>query len=100
MSEGAKMAVEINESRTLAEFFRLIQDSLGPQASRKGYSDSGPDGDNLLYQFTNSIGASAGHSMGEVIYKATEYMKEPREVLLVKIASWCAMEFRYGKYRK
>lgn len=83
-----------------AEFFRLVEDSLGAHAARKGYSENGADGENLLYKFTNSIGASAGHSVGEIIYKSVEYMKEPREVLLIKIAAWALLEWRYGQYSK
>lgn len=106
MSEGTKMAVDNTfeglkpQPRTMAEFFRLIDDSLGAHASRKGYSDAGADGTNKLYEFTQSIGASAGHSCGEIIYKMTEYMKEPREVLLIKAAAWAFLEWKYGSYSK
>ena len=83
--------------RTLNDFNRLVQESLEKHAERKGYNDSGADGENLLYQFTKHIGASGGHSMGEIIYKATEYMKEAREVLLIKIAAWAFLEWKYFK---
>lgn len=81
-------------------FFSLIEDSLGAHAKRKGYSDNGMDGENILYKFTTAIGASAGHSLGEVIYKCVEYIKHPREVLLIKIASWALLEWKYGNYEK
>jgi hypothetical protein len=81
-------------------FFRLVEESLGIHAARKGYSENGPDGENVLYQFTTSIGAASGHAIGEIIYKATEYMKDPREVLLIKICGWALLEWRYGKYSK
>ena len=91
----------VEEGPTPSEvFFKLVEESLGIHAARKGYSENGADGENLLYQFTASVGMSAGHSMGEVVYKATEYMKEPREVLLVKIAAWCLLEHRFGQYSK
>ena len=83
--------------RTLNDFNKLVQESLEKHAERKGYNDTGADGDNMLYQFTKHIGASNGHSMGEIIYKATEYMKEAREVLLIKIAAWAFLEWKYFK---
>ena len=81
--------------RTLNDFNKLVQESLEKHAERKGYNDTGADGDNMLYQFTKHIGASGGHSMGEIIYKATEYMKDAREVLLIKIAAWAFLEWKY-----
>ena len=81
--------------RTLNDFNRLVQESLEKHAERTGYNDTGADGDNMLYQFTKHIGASNGHSMGEIIYKATEYMKDAREVLLIKIAAWAFLEWKY-----
>lgn len=86
--------------KSSAEFFRLVEESLGMHAARKGYSENGADGENLLYQFTTSIGAGSGHAIGEIIYKATEYMKDPREVLLVKVCGWALLEWRYGQYEK
>jgi hypothetical protein len=81
--------------RTLNDFNKLVQESLEKHAERKGYNDTGADGDNMLYRFTKHIGASNGHSMGEIIYKATEYMKDAREVLLIKIAAWAFLEWKY-----
>lgn len=82
-------------TRSLDSFFALVRDSLEGQAKRKGYNETGPDAENKLYEFTKHIGASAGHSIGEIIYKATEYMKQPREVLLIKIAAWAYLEWKY-----
>lgn len=83
--------------RTLNDFNKLVQESLEKHAERKGYNLTGADGDNKLYEFTKHIGASGGHSMGEIIYKATEYMKDAREVLLIKIAAWAFLEWKYFK---
>ena len=83
--------------RTFDRFFSLVRDSVDGQAARKGYTDKGPDGDNSLFQFTHAIGADRGHSIGEIIYKAAEYMHEPREVLLIKICGWAYMLWRFSK---
>jgi hypothetical protein len=86
--------------RNFNDFNKLVKESLEQHARRKGYNNEGADGDNMLYQFTKHIGASGGHSMGEIIYKATEYMKEAREVLLIKIAAWAFLEWKYFKGNK
>jgi hypothetical protein len=101
--DGLRQKAEITtpdvRDKSFEEFARMVLDSVDGQARRKGYTANGADGDNKLYQFTQSIGASSGHSMGEIIYKATEYMSLPREVLLLKIAGWAFMEWKYGEYR-
>ena len=81
-------------------FFKLVEESLGIHAARKGYSENGADGENLLYRLTAESGISSGHAMGEILYKALEYAKEPREVLLIKICGWALLEWRYGQYSK
>ena len=91
------MASSISPDRGVEKFFHAVRESLETHAQRKGYNETGADGPNLLYELTKQIGASAGHSMGEIIYKATEYMKEPREVLLIKIAAWAFLEWKYLK---
>ena len=81
--------------RNFDDFNKLVKESLEQHARRKGYNNEGADGDNILYQFTKHIGASGGHSMGEIIYKATEYMKDAREVPLIKISAWAFLEWKY-----
>jgi hypothetical protein len=34
------------------------------------------------------------HGIGEIVYKCAEYLKNPREVLLVKIAGWSYILWR------
>ena len=87
-------------ARTFKQFSELVYDSLDGHARRKGYSEGGPDGPNALYEFETAIGASPAHAMGEIIYKATEYLHEAREVLLIKIAAWAFLEWKYFQNRK
>jgi hypothetical protein len=81
--------------KSFEEFARMVLDSVDGQARRKGYTVNGADGDNALFQFTSAIGAANGHAIGEIIYKATEYMNEPREVLLFKIAGWSFLLWKF-----
>ena len=86
-----------NLDRTFDRFAEQVRESLEKYACSKGYNDKGTDGQNLLYELTKQAGLSAGHSMGEIVYKAVEYGKEPREVLLIKIAAWAFLEWKYFK---
>lgn len=99
MQKKMEPEVDSDTGKNFEGFVSLIRDCVDGQAKRKGYTANGADGDNQLYRFTQSIGASSGHSMGEIIYKATEYMSLPREVLLLKIAGWAYLEWKYGEYR-
>lgn len=85
----------MSKPRTFAEFTRLVADSLDGHAKRKGYSNGGPDGANALYEFEVAIGASPAHAMGEIIYKATEFLRKPRAVLALKIAGWAFLAWKY-----
>lgn len=88
------------KERTFKEFMRQVEDSLDGHAKRKGYSDNGTDGANPLYEFEVAIGAAPAHAMGEIIYKATEYLREAREVLLIKIAGWAYLEWKYFQTKR
>lgn len=76
------------KERTLDGFFALVRDSVEGQAKRKGYTDNDIDGPNKLADITKLIGIQTAHGVGECIYKLVEYLKNPREVLLVKVGGW------------
>ena len=76
------------KERTLDAFLALVKDSVDGQAKRKGYTDNGVDGPNKLAEITKLIGIQAAHGVGECVYKLVEYLKNPREVLLIKVAGW------------
>ena len=91
-----KKASEMSDkTRNFDSFMSLVRDSVDGQAARKGYTANGADGDNALYRFTKEIGVSDGHSIGEMIYKLVEYVKEPREVILIKVAGWSFLMWKY-----
>ena len=77
------------------KFVAEVEDTLSGHAKRKGYSEGSPNGPNQLAEFTKHIGALPGHVIGEIVYKATEWMKSPRKVLLVKIAAWAFVLWRF-----
>ena len=80
--------------RTFEEYAALVLDSCESQAKRKGYTDNDIGGDNKLAQVTAILGIGRAHGIGEIIYKAVEYLKNPREVLLIKISGWCFILWR------
>jgi hypothetical protein len=72
-----------------------VKESLEEHAARKGYNKAKIDDPNPLYEGEVSVGSEPGHSVGEIRYKAAEYVEEPREVLPVKIAGWAYLLWRY-----
>lgn len=74
--------------RTFEEFSKLVRDSVDGQAKRKGYTENGVEGENKLAEISRLLGITAAHGIGEIVYKAAEYLKNPREVLLIKISGW------------
>ena len=78
------------------QFTKEMRESCEIHAKRKGYSNGGVDGDNHLAEFKWKIGLEPQHSIGEIIFKCIEYLAHPRRILLVKIASWAYMLYRYG----
>lgn len=86
--------------RTFEEFAKQVRESCEQQAKRKGYTDKDIDQENKLATITQLIGIQAQHGIGEIIYKAVEYIKAPREVLLVKIAGWAYILWRVAPAAK
>ncbi len=83
-----------SKERTLENYFTAVRDSVEGQAKRKGYTDHDLDGPNKLAEITKLIGIQRAHAVGECVYKLVEYLKNPREVLLVKISGWCYILWR------
>jgi hypothetical protein len=80
--------------RTFEEFSKQVRESVDQQAKRKGYTEKNIDEENKLAAITKLMGIQAQHGAGEIVYKITEYLKNPREVLLIKIAGWCYILWR------
>ena len=74
--------------RTFDEFLAAVKDSVDGQAKRKNYASNGLDGKNQLLEVGKLLNFEPQHGIGEIVYKCAEYLKDPREVLLIKIAGW------------
>lgn len=90
----------MGEDRTFAAFIKLVKESLEEHAARKGYNKKSIDSENPLYESEVAIGSEPGHTIGEIRYKAAEYIEEPREVLPVKIAGWAYLLWRFTPQMK
>lgn len=78
----------------LEDFFAAVRSSVDAHAARKNYTDNGPDGENKMLAVMVLLGIDVPHGIGEIIYKAAEYLKTPRRVLLEKIAGWAFCVWR------
>lgn len=83
-------------ARTFEQFVEAVRDSLEGQAERKGYSVGGVNGPNPLAEFAAKTGLDPGHSIGEIVFKCVEYLKQPREVALFKIAAWSYILWKHS----
>ena len=77
--------------RRFEEFLEAVRDSVESQAKRKNYSENGVTGENKLSEVGRLLEFEPQHGIGEIVYKCAEYLKNPREVLLIKIAGWCGV---------
>lgn len=82
---------------SLDEFLEAVRDSVESHAKRKNYTDHGADGENKLVTIMAAMGIGVPHGIGEIVYKCTEYLRNPREVLLIKIAGWAFIIWRGEK---
>lgn len=87
-------------ARTFEEFAAAVKDSCEGQANRKGYTASTIDGPNQLCEVGQLMNFEPQHGIGEIVFKCREYLVNPREVLLVKIAGWAYILWRSGKHAK
>ena len=85
------------EEKTFDAFISAVRDSVEGHAKRKNYTTEGADGDNQLLKVCVLLGIHDQHAIGEIIYKATEFLKAPqntRKILLEKIAGWAFVLWR------
>lgn len=80
--------------RTFDAFMALVKDSCEGQANRKGYTKGKIDAPNQLTEVATLLEFEPQHGIGEIVYKCAEYLKNPREVLLVKIGGWAYILWR------
>lgn len=84
-------------SKTFAEFTEAVKDSCEGHAKRKNYTTEGVDGNNQLLNVCTMLGIHDQHGIGEIIYKAVEYLKAPpatKKILLEKVAGWAFVLWR------
>lgn len=88
----------MSETRgTFDGFMAAVKDSCEGHAKRKNYTTQGVDGDNQLLNVCTMLGIHDQHAIGEIIYKAVEYLKAPhntKKVLLEKVAGWAFVLWR------
>ena len=85
------------ENRTFNAFVTAVQDSVEGHAKRKNYTAGNADDDNQLLRVCVLLGIHDHHAIGEIIYKAVEFLKAPkatRKILLEKIAGWSFVLWR------
>ena len=83
--------------KTFDAFSAAVRDSVENHARRKNYTTGGADDKNQLLEVCTILGIHDQHSIGEIIYKAVEYLKAPpqtKKVLLEKIAGWAFVLWR------
>lgn len=75
-------------------FAKAVKESCSTHANRKNYTDNDIDGKNKMAEITKMLGINREHGIAEIIYKAAEYLRTPRRVLLEKISGWAFIVWR------
>ena len=78
-------------AKRFEEFLEAVRDSVEGQAKRKNYTKNDVNGENQLSEVGRLLEFEPQHGIGEIVYKCAEYLKNPREVLLIKIAGWAGV---------
>jgi hypothetical protein len=81
-------------ARDYDHFQRNVRALLEPTAKGKGYSTTGVDGINALYEFVQEM-AGPGHALGEIVYKARRYGAKRNPEDLEKIAAWAWLAWKH-----
>ena len=81
---------------TWQEFTERAAALLEPTAAGKGYSTTGIDGKNALYEFVQEF-AGFGHAGGEIVYKVRRYAAKRNPEDLLKIAAWAYLAWRHHR---
>ena len=72
---------------TFDQFMEDVRGLLEPTASSKGYSTTGVDGQNELYEFVQSFAGHA-HAEGEIVYKVKRFAAKGDLTDIKKVAAW------------
>lgn len=79
---------------TFDQFVAKFRALLEPTASDKGYSTTGVDDPNQLYNFVQSF-AGNHHALGEIVYKAKRYAAKGNVEDVLKIAAWAFLVWKH-----
>lgn len=79
---------------TFDDFTTQVRALLEPTAAGKGYSTTGVDGQNALYEFVQQM-AGPGHALGEICYKARRYAAKGNPEDVLKIAAWAFLILKH-----
>lgn len=91
------MANAAGRDNSFEGFMKAVKSSLDEHARRKNYTDGGANDGNKMIAVMVLLGIHAPHSIGEIIYKCSEYLKTPRRVLVEKCAGWAYCLWRETK---
>jgi hypothetical protein len=80
---------------TFDQFVGEVRALMEPTAVSKGYSTTGIDGVNPLYEFVEDMAEGPGHALGEIVYKAKRYGARRNPEDLLKIAAWAWLAYRH-----
>jgi hypothetical protein len=90
-------AAPVTAGKSFQDFTNAVKESVEAHARRKNYTQGGADDNNQLLQICTMLGIHEHHAIGEIIYKAVEYLKAPlstKRVLLEKVAGWAFVLWR------
>lgn len=85
----------MTKTRDYDGFVAAVNELLGGTAAGKGYNRSGPDGQNELYDFVQSMNGGPHHALGEIVYKAKRYAAKRNEEDVLKIAAWAFLVWKH-----
>jgi hypothetical protein len=80
------------------EFIERVRATVDGKAASKGYNETGTEGDNPLFDFTERF--FPGHAGGEIVYKLVRYvtLKNPED--LEKAAGWAYLVWKQHRERE
>lgn len=96
LGKGLSMEGKKTE-KSFEVFSESVRDSCEGQARRKNYTQNDANGPNQLSEVGKLLNFEPQHGIGEIVYKCAEYLRNPREVLLVKIAGWAFILWRQAQ---
>lgn len=79
---------QMTKDNSFSTFVDAVRASCSEHAKAKGYTHQDVDGESTLTVVMQKIGIHREHCIGEIVTKCLEYRKNPRRVLLEKIAGW------------